>query len=488
MVAPGMPVEEEKMSRGCAIVSMLVVFGWGMPTEASAAGITRLPSGEDFYEITRVEIAGGRALIAGTIYGDSPRSAFAVLRVNPDGTLDASFNGGFVKAPIWGYYESADALAVQPDGKIVVGGNAAYPRDPEAVATCYPAFCDVYPAIVRLNADGTPDISFNGYGKIVLAIGDANAGEVGDFGTLTRLEVQPDGRIVAFDQGTATARLNGDGTLDAAFAGTRQVAREFLFAQVQGLWWNAPAESESGWGISLAHQGNTIFATWHTYDANGKNRWLSMTAQRTDWNAYRGTLYETRGPSFTEAPFDASLITMRAVGTGTLTFSDSNAGTFAYSVDGVGGEKAITRQIFGPPVTCTFGVRADLATATNYQDLWWAAPTGAEPGWGISLAHQGDTIFATWFTYGVDGAPLWLSATATRNASSRYEGALYRTSGPPFSATSFRPSEVARAAVGSLSLEFANGNAAQFEFTIDGRTQSKAITRQVFHAPGTVCS
>ena len=35
----------------------------------------------------------------------------------------------------------------------------------------------------------------------------------------------------------------------------------------------------------------------------------------------------------------------------------------------------------------------------NYTGLWWAAPTGSESGWGIYLAHQGDTIFATWFTY-----------------------------------------------------------------------------------------
>ena len=38
----------------------------------------------------------------------------------------------------------------------------------------------------------------------------------------------------------------------------------------QGLWYNAPAESESGWGINLAHQGDVIFATWFTYDAAGK--------------------------------------------------------------------------------------------------------------------------------------------------------------------------------------------------------------------------
>ncbi len=59
---------------------------------------------------------------------------------------------------------------------------------------------------------------------------------------------------------------------------------------MQGLWWNAPGGSESGWGINLAHQGNTIFLTWFTYDLTGKAWWLSMTANKTADNSYTGTI------------------------------------------------------------------------------------------------------------------------------------------------------------------------------------------------------
>src|SRR6185369_5405466 len=45
----------------------------------------------------------------------------------------------------------------------------------------------------------------------------------------------------------------------------------------------------------------------------------------------------------------------------------------------------------GPPAT------------PNYQGLWWKSPGGSESGWGINFAHQGDTIFASWFTYDVNG-------------------------------------------------------------------------------------
>ena len=83
-------------------------------------------------------------------------------------------------------------------------------------------------------------------------------------------------------------------------------------------------------------------------------------------------------------PFDPALVTPTAVGTGTLTFADVDNATFAYTVNGVSQTKAITRQAFGPVPTCTFGVQPTSSLATNYQDLWWAAPAGV----GIRLGHQ----------------------------------------------------------------------------------------------------
>ena len=52
--------------------------------------------------------------------------------------------------------------------------------------------------------------------------------------------------------------------------------------------------------------------------------------------------------------------------------------------------------MFGPEPTCAWGRSLNLARATNYQDLWW---NPAESGWGVNFTHQGDIIFATWFTY-----------------------------------------------------------------------------------------
>jgi hypothetical protein len=256
----------------------------------------------------------------------------------------------------------------------------------------------------------------------------------------------------------------------------------------QGLWWNAPAGSESGWGINLAHQGNVIFATWFTYDGAGRGWWLAMNADRVGDATYAGSLLATAGPAFDAIPFDPARVTRTPVGSGTLAFRDADNGTFSYSLQGVQQSKPITRLAFGTQPSCTYGPQPDLAGATNYQDLWWVAG-GAESGWGINFAHQGDTIFATWFTYGGDGMPQWLSATAPRIGQGNvYSGTLIRTAGPAFGAVPFDPARVTRTVAGTLTLTFANGNAATFAYTLDGVSRTKAITRYLFAPPaGTRC-
>jgi hypothetical protein len=253
------------------------------------------------------------------------------------------------------------------------------------------------------------------------------------------------------------------------------------------LWWNAPAGSESGWGINFAHQGDIIFASWFTYDLTGKGWWLTMTAPKTATNTYSGALITATGPAFDAIPFNPLQVVGTSVGTGTLTFTDTNNGMFDYTVNGVSQTKTITRQVFGPLPTCRFGALSDLGLATNYQDLWWNSPPGSESGWGINLTQQGTTIFATWFTYDHDHTPMWLVATMLNTAPATYAGTLYRTTGPAFNAVPFNPASVVATSVGTATLTFADGNTANFSYTVNGVSQTKPITREVFAPPGTVC-
>src|SRR5450631_673787 len=121
-----------------------------------------------------------------------------------------------------------------------------------------------------------------------------------------------------------------------------------------------------------------------------------------------------------------------------------------------------------------------LPQVTNYGGMWWNDPAGSEAGWGINFAHQGDIIFATWFTYDQTGSALWLVMTAYKTAEGVYSGTLYTTTGPPFNAVPFDPARVVRTPVGNGTLTFSDPNTGTFGYTVNGIAQTKSITRQVF--------
>src|SRR6185436_19431658 len=121
-------------------------------------------------------------------------------------------------------------------------------------------------------------------------------------------------------------------------------------------------------------------------------------------------------------PFDPNRVVATEVGTATLEFADESRGTFGYTVNGVAGSKAIARQVFASPVPrCATGA---AASATNFQDLWYVP---AESGWGLNVAHQGDILFATWFTYAASGKGRWLVMPGMQRApgSARHTGDVY---------------------------------------------------------------
>ena len=255
---------------------------------------------------------------------------------------------------------------------------------------------------------------------------------------------------------------------------------------VHGLWWGSA--SESGWGVNLAQQGDVVFATWFTYDDAGRGQWLVMPEGMTSGdNAWSGALYRTTGPAFDSATFDPAQVQAVAVGNATLTFSDGNNGVFTATVDGRPTTKSIRRQVFDAAVpTCTAG--GTPTGATNYQDLWWR-PNAAESGWGMNIAHQGDVMFVTWFTYDRDGRGMWLVASnVNKVANGRYMGTLYRTTGPKFDTAQWNPAAVGATPVGTVTLAFSDASNGTFTYTVNGATQSKPIARQVFSTPATVCN
>jgi uncharacterized delta-60 repeat protein len=138
--------------------------------------------------------ADGKILLAGdfTLVNDQPRNR--VARLNSDGSLDATFDPG--SGPNSGVY----ALAIQADGKVVIGG---------AFNQVTGVNCG---SIARLEVDGSLDTSFGT--------------EVGANGNVYALVLQPDSDVVIGGSFSSVnglgcnnlARLNSDGTNDPDFA------------------------------------------------------------------------------------------------------------------------------------------------------------------------------------------------------------------------------------------------------------------------------
>jgi len=115
----------------------------------------------------------------------------------------------------------------------------------------------------------------------------------------------------------------------------------------QDLWWNS---SESGWGLSINQQYRTLFAVWYAYGSDGRPMWYVMPGGSwTNANTYSGTVYRTSSAptAFLEGgSLNPGTVTRTVAGSMSITFTSSSTATMGYSIDGVAGTKAITRQPF----------------------------------------------------------------------------------------------------------------------------------------------
>jgi len=140
-------------------------------------------------------------------------NGLALARYNTDGSLDAGFGaGGTVRLKLGSFDDRGNAVAIQPDGKILVAGST--------VRT------DADFAVVRFLGDGTLDSSFG--------VGGVSIFDVGGDNYANDLAIQSDGKIVvgggqwtSTTRKMAVARLNADGTLDSTFNSVGWVATDF---------------------------------------------------------------------------------------------------------------------------------------------------------------------------------------------------------------------------------------------------------------------
>jgi uncharacterized delta-60 repeat protein len=180
-----------------------------------AGGIVRIPL---IGSIKSVAIQqDGRIVLAGDV-ANSTFYDFAVIRLLSSGALDKSFgNNGEVFTDFVGGNDNAESVAIQSNGKIVVGGSSSS--------------ANIYNfAVAQYKSNGTLDSSFNNDGKVRTAIGSerqcfANA-----------IAIQGNGKILAAGNFInsitsksefAVVRYNTNGTLDNSFAGNGKLGISF---------------------------------------------------------------------------------------------------------------------------------------------------------------------------------------------------------------------------------------------------------------------
>jgi hypothetical protein len=170
--------------------------------------------------------------------------------------------------------------------------------------------------------------------------------------------------------------------------------------------------NESGWGLNVFHQGDTLFASLFVYGPNGQPKWYTGSSLTGDDggpahdrpSVYTGPLYESTGPGI-GAAFDPSRVTRRQVGTmaielATLT-PGRNIARVTYDVDGVRVSKEVSPLSFA---------RMNLSGSyLGYQ----SAPGVMNDEVGITIMHDGSSVAMS--TVGSSSGSCTYSGTAAQN-------------------------------------------------------------------------
>lgn len=197
---------------------------------ADGFAITDVNGGIDVIEALAVQ-PDGKILGAGNSYALGPgTSAMTLVRYTHDGILDAGFgNNGILQVATGGSYAVAFSVSVLNDGRILLAGAS-----------------DQQMVVARCMADGSPDASFAGDGVLVLNTGVA--GEAYD------MRVQADGRVVlagVINPGSGPqvglVRLLADGSYDTSFDGDGISTTDI-----------AGSEFERAYGLALQADGGLV--------------------------------------------------------------------------------------------------------------------------------------------------------------------------------------------------------------------------------------
>ncbi|MBY0512282.1 MAG: hypothetical protein K2P78_00010 [Gemmataceae bacterium] len=283
----------------------------------------------------------GKLVVAGTTAPAVGGSSFLVARYNPNGTLDTTFGGGTGKATVsFLGFDQAAAVALTPDGKIVVVGTTVTNGAP-------PADADI--AVARLNADGTLDTTFDTDGKQTVNFTTTDEG--------TGVAVRPDGRVLVVGStggagsDFAAAQLTTAGALDNAFDTDGKATYDFGGADLAAA-------------VTLLPDGRAVLVGSTTVGVNPAN----FAVLRVTTAGAADTTFDTDGKQTTDFGFDdrATSVVLQADGkTVVAGYAGGTADDFAVARLATDGALDTTFNTTGK-LTITFG-GVDRANAVGIQ-------------------------------------------------------------------------------------------------------------------------
>jgi uncharacterized delta-60 repeat protein len=120
------------------------------------------------------------------LISDGSGGKVAVVRLRADGSLDTAFGaGGFATVPVAGPFFATPLIALQPDGKVLLGA-------PATVTAGDGSTRGGAVVLVRLTTSGTPDPTFGAAGVVVTDLGGPSMGP----GVIDAMLLQPDGKLL----------------------------------------------------------------------------------------------------------------------------------------------------------------------------------------------------------------------------------------------------------------------------------------------------
>ncbi|WP_330288120.1 calcium-binding protein [Streptomyces sp. NBC_00576] len=255
----------------------------------------------------------GKIVVGGQV--GSTRFDFALMRFNTNGSVDTSFDGDGIVRTDFGAYEAVESLAVQPDGKIVAAGSS-----------------DDRAALARYNANGSLDTSFDGNGQVITP-----AAGVAD------MALQPDGRIVTAGGSGGNfsiLRYTTGGSLDSGFGTGGRATADF-------------GGSDTAYGVKLDSAGRIVAA-----GAGGPNSDFALAR----FEGGGSTPPPPTGPDLSVTKSGTSTVSIGDRATYTLTVTNTAAATTATGV-------TLTDTLSGPA--------ASVVSAATTQGTCTTSATGA---------------------------------------------------------------------------------------------------------------